>query len=235
MATIYFIHGFLGKPEDWEFQNGAFPGHQCHYLNLFRDETPINGLYSYASTINAQLTGNKNILVGYSLGGRLALHALLKNPGHWHAAVLISTHTGLPTQNERKMRLKRDQLWAERFLADDWETLISDWNRQPVLRSSAEIRRAESDFNRVKLARALQYWSLGHQLDLCDSIHQLSQPICWIAGEKDVYYCQLAKRLKFGNPGSQVVTIENAGHRVPWDQKRVFVDRMHEFLSHMPY
>ncbi len=231
MATLYFLHGFLGKPNDWNFLKDTFSKHSCVFINLFNGFNQRKSLQSFASALNEQVEGYNNFLIGYSLGGRLGLHTLLINPERWQAAVLVSTHPGLSSEIERCKRLKHDQLWARRFLFDDWEILMNDWNQQSVLHTSVEILRSEREFNRKYLSNSLQEWSLGHQLDLRKSISRFPKPLCWIVGDRDERYCHLSSELQFRHADSKVLKIENAGHRVPWDQQLDFVSKIQSFLN----
>ena len=63
-------------------------------------------------------SAGKRALAGYSMGGRLALHALLEG-GAWDAAILIAPHPGLETGEERAARREADALWASRALSGD--------------------------------------------------------------------------------------------------------------------
>ena len=147
------------------------------------------------------------------MGGRLALHALLQNPNIWDSAILVSTHPGLISENERENRYQQDLKWAEKMRNDPWDTLLDDWNRQSALSTSVPIARHESEFDRLQLAKAMEIWSLGNQEDLRAMIAELEIPIRWVVGERDMKFCQLAKELCFKNIESKVVVVPKAGHR----------------------
>src|SRR5690606_6539540 len=101
----------------------------------------------------AAFYGGSRILVGYSLGGRIALHALRDSPDLWQAAVIISAHPGLVLEEDRVVRKKADQEWAKRFMHEDWDLLMKSWNSQPVFKNGSQpLLRHERDFDRKKLA-----------------------------------------------------------------------------------
>lgn len=177
------------------------------------------GLQQWAAHFNRSLPQNeRRILMGYSQGGRLGLHALLDNPVLWDGAVFISTHLGLKTVLERTKRLDVDASWAIHFEKESWEFLISAWNSREVFaKRLPPFRRQEPHYSREHLANMLRYWSLGHQEDLSTQIAQWPMPILWIVGEEDFAYKQLALSISLRHPKSQVWVVPNAGHRVPWD------------------
>ncbi len=127
---IWALSGFLGLPRDWDFL-------QCpHLVGVDYQNFCLNSLSAWGQDFNCwinQQHSQANIIMGYSLGGRMALHALIEQPQLWHAAIIISTHTGLKKQRERQKRLNQDQMWAERFEKEPWNSLIRDWNAQKFL------------------------------------------------------------------------------------------------------
>ena len=68
-----------------------------------------------------------DVLVGYSMGGRLALQALIDG-APFDRAVIISA--GLNLEENRDERRARDEAWARRFESDPWDEVIRDWNAQ---------------------------------------------------------------------------------------------------------
>lgn len=225
---LYALHGFLGKPKDWQFLSNP-----CIAVDLF-DYSNFS-FQSWANSFNAsvrlQNLGAK-VLMGYSLGGRLALHALIQDPTLWDAAIIISAHSGLKDQNERVRRVAQDEAWAQRFEKEPWDHLMQDWNAQKVFQNDqVKIPRHEAEFSRKTLAQALRSWSLGIQQDLQFHIEQFPVPILWIAGELDSFYAERASLLKLSHASSQVWIANQTGHRVPWEQPIFFQAKVNEFLN----
>ena len=223
---IYALHGFLGLPSDW---NHFHPN--IHPLNIYDFATPSahSTLNHWASSFNSH--SHSGILMGYSLGGRLALHALVNDPAKWKAAILISCHPGLDSPTERKTRHERDLLWAEKFQINNWDSLIKEWNSQMLFQHDVKALRYEQNHSRSILSDTLRYWSLGTQQPLLAQIIQLPMPILWIAGEKDSSYVALANSMKFSHPKSQVWIAPEVGHRVPWSCKSLFQKTLLNFLD----
>jgi 2-succinyl-6-hydroxy-2,4-cyclohexadiene-1-carboxylate synthase len=222
---LYCLHGFLGRPADWQALAEAVAGRLDPVaVDLFADPALYRGdsLEAWAERFRARVEleagGTGAALVGYSLGGRLALHALLAAPRSFRFAVLVSTHTGLATEAERRTRRAADRRWARRFLDEPWPPLLSAWNRQPVLASGPRpAPRRERDFRRERLAAALVAWSLGRQQDLRPRLAALEVETLWLAGERDTRYARLAGAAARAS-GGRAAIVPGAGHRLPWEQ-----------------
>jgi 2-succinyl-6-hydroxy-2,4-cyclohexadiene-1-carboxylate synthase len=131
---IWTIPGFLGLPTDWHH----FSMKECRAIDL--SHFPWNSLPIWSSSFNEWVKKQKkekNILLGYSLGGRLALHCLLEDPSLWHAAIIISAHPGIQDPVQKNGRYQKDVQWAQRFLHEEWISLLSDWNAQSVFQNES--------------------------------------------------------------------------------------------------
>jgi 2-succinyl-6-hydroxy-2,4-cyclohexadiene-1-carboxylate synthase len=211
MGVIWCLHGFLGHPRDWDFL--PFP-HRA--VNLFD-----GGL--------AELEEAKedDILLGYSMGGRLALRELLTR--RFRKAIIVSS--GLNLEEKREQRQADDDAWARRFESDEpWWSLVKDWNTQPVF-AGHEQPRNEQDFDRKKLAAALREWSAGTLEPLAPRLKGIDVPVLWIAGERDVKYIIEGSRAVSLLPHGELWVCPRAGHRVPWERPEAFLARLRPFVE----
>lgn len=226
LHTLHALHGFLGKPSDWDFLNADFNVH-AHEI------AANNTLWQWAAEFNQKIRSKeKKILLGYSLGGRLALHALLDNPQQWSGAIIVSAHPGFTTDEERTKRFQQDMEWAKRFAHEPWERLMQEWNANPIFnKTKPPFTRYETDYVRENLCNILQNWSLGKQENLQPHLSKVSIPILWIAGENDTRYASLAKTLNMAHPKSQRWIASNAAHRVPWECPEKFSNVINSFLE----
>lgn len=230
---LHALHGFLGGPGDWDI----FPFKmQIFAHNLFQD-FPIASFSDWAKEFNLKASAQegKRIFMGYSLGGRLGLHAILQTPSLWSGAIFISTHPGLKSNVERKERLDADYLWAERFEGEPWSSLMHAWNSQKVFHGDSAFReRLEKDFDRHSLAHSLRTWSLGNQQDLSLEIQKLKIPCLWMAGENDLKFSRRTQELSF--PAcikSKIAILPETGHRIPWQQPQAFMSHINEFINNL--
>lgn len=228
-VPLFAVPGFLGRPSDWDFFS-CYPVQAIDPMQNMQWET----LEEWGELLNhlARRSQERPILMGYSLGGRVALHALLAAPHLWQGAVIISAHPGLQSQNEREQRLVEDERWAKRFEEESWESLMQAWDQQSVFQGDEKIwKRQEIDYQRSHLAKILRQASLGHQQDLRHRLSELQLPILWITGEKDARYSALAEPLTFDHPQSRKCQIEGAGHRVPWSHSNDFQKAVRSLLD----
>lgn len=238
------LHGFLGAPGDWGFHQNAWgPGAQAiDLLSLMEDPDGAveNSLSRWAQRFLAgvEQLDFKPVILGYSLGGRLALHALRQKPELFSAAVIVSAHPGLSLPSEKEARLASDEAWARRFETESLSVVLRDWNRQEVFRGSSP-REVDSRWDPrlndgKRIAAALRSFSLGRQEDLRGVLESLPIPLLWITGEKDPKFCALARGLE-GSLGrrsqAEVWIAPGAGHRVPWDAPQGFLAEVNRFLT----
>jgi 2-succinyl-6-hydroxy-2,4-cyclohexadiene-1-carboxylate synthase len=218
LIETYALHGFLGQPSDWSFLPEA------NAIDLFSQPSLGNKNFAEWAKWFNDLTASisPKLLIGYSLGGRLALHALRDDPGGWAAAVIVSAHPGLAEGREK--RLEHDDLWAKRFLHEPWDRLIGDWNAQPVFENERDHpKRNEADFEREGLSRALTQWSLGKQENLSEALKQLPMPILWAAGEND------RKPDRLFHPKSKIWIAPQGGHRIVWTHQSMLREEIKRF------
>jgi 2-succinyl-6-hydroxy-2,4-cyclohexadiene-1-carboxylate synthase len=204
MTRIVALHGFLGLPSDWDFLRDEF---EVEAIDVFREDIPHEG----------------DVLLGYSLGGRLALQALLAG-ARYERAVLVSTRVSDAEPDRRD----RDEAWARRFESDDWEPLLRDWNAQPLFGGHA-LPRGERDFDRAVLAQTLRERSPAVLPPVAERLGELDLPILCIAGERDPKYVAEACRAVALLPHAELAIVEDAAHRVPWERPAVFRGLLREF------
>lgn len=251
MKIVWALHGFLGRTQDWDFLEE--PLRKKNYILKTIDiYSSISGFDSWAKSFNQEVVSvgaEKNVLLGYSLGGRLALHSLLKSFSEdqvlWSKAVIVAAHFGLESLNQKKERLEKDLLWSKRFLSEDWDVLLKSWNEQKVFqssRSSSLARRKESDFQRQKLSQTLDVWSLGRQQSLLQDLLSFDKlqkcSLLWVCGRQDERFCELYQQFQLqlnvwrkeskeieAQQVMEFVELE-AGHRVPWEASEEFIQTL---------
>jgi 2-succinyl-6-hydroxy-2,4-cyclohexadiene-1-carboxylate synthase len=225
---VFLLHGFLGQASDWKFlldSKSASANFDLIALDYFREsnlgpEVPMEKWGEALNQFVREKGGEKNYLVGYSLGGRLGLQALAAESSLWAGATFFSIQPGFAetNQTDRELRTESDRQWGQRFAKEDWPQLLRDWNAQKVFLGSAEPKREESSFSRASLQKSLETWSLAKQPDLRAVIEKNTDKINWVVGERDSKFVQIAKDLKEQIPNLQLKLMPNASHRVIFDQ-----------------
>jgi len=241
---IWTLHGAVGRSADWlEFATSmretlAEVGASCdevRRLDLWRflDCCPMP-----LSEVGAAIAGQIRridpdpVLIGYSMGGRLALHALLEDPKMWKRAVIVSAHPGLKEESERVERRLKDAEWSALALKGEWSDFLKKWESQGVLAGAGEMPdRRVLKSRRASVARSFVDWSLGAQEDLSPRLKEIECPVLWVTGEEDHKFTALGKEavLQLLNAEHQIVP--KSGHRVPWECPEKFVELCVDFLK----
>jgi 2-succinyl-6-hydroxy-2,4-cyclohexadiene-1-carboxylate synthase len=239
---FHFLHGFLGLPSDWETFSSHFKKWDCHFHSIEKhikneenDGSQCFELWSQSFNrsifLNHGSNKNKKILIGYSLGGRLALQSLIAPDAQWDAAIIISANPGLLKEQEKIERILSDGIWAKWFLNEPWEGVLEKWNSQGVFSHfKNNLTRHEKDFNKRVVAQMLSDFSLGKQENLREKIRELHIPILWLAGERDKKFVNIATEVEGLNKQIQTKIIPEAGHRVPWENPSFFIESVLGFI-----
>ena len=237
------LHGAVGMAADWrELAKSLAPaGVSTRAVDLWRflDCCPMS-LPDFGKALNAEASGeisrsgSNRALLGYSMGGRLALHSLLAQPHPWQAAIIVSAHPGLENEADRAARRSTDIAWATQTLTGNWQQFLDAWNGQSVLGPTL-MRDPQASgslvMRRREIARSFVDWSLGAQEPLWHRLAEISIPVLWIAGENDAKFLALAQRAVSLTPAAQLVIAPACGHRVPWEAPDWFADQVARFLK----
>ena len=85
--------------------------------------------------------GAGGVLVGYSLGGRLALRAALRSPGSFSAVVTVGATAGIEEGPLRVARAEADEKLASWIEAAPIEDVVALWERQPLFADQSDAAR----------------------------------------------------------------------------------------------
>lgn len=229
--SLIALPGFLGRKEDWQnYSADSFGVNQFHPMDLFEESSLKRFAKKFNNKVENSVTGSR-ILMGYSLGARLALHALLDNPSLWTKAVLISGHPGLSSKEEKEIRKTSDALWADDFIHAPWEAILAKWEAQAVFKTSTyRFERNECNYSRSQLAHCLTDYSLGMQEDLKPEIAELNLPILWLTGQSDEKFSMIAGSVVLKHQQSKKIALPG-GHRIPWESEMKFKKAVYDFLK----
>ena len=165
-----------------------------------------------------------DVLVGYSMGGRIVLDLLSRRAVDASAAVIISAGLNAPDEERRQ----RDETWARRFESEEWSALMRDWSAQDVFGGHV-VERFEDDYDRAQLARQLRECSPAVLQP--PKLESIETPVLWIAGERDTKYVAIARSAVARLPHAELWICPGAGHRVPWEQPAALAARLRRFLE----
>lgn len=231
------IHGFLGRPADWETVGRALHPVPLVALDAWRliDSVPEASWRTIGDALAASLDSVRSsgdgvplFLVAYSFGARLTLaahHALSRRPCPVDGVVFVSAHPGLAEADRasRDARQESDEAWAERLEREPAARIWSAWNAQPVLAPSrGHHLQQDLPAPRHVLARAMRAFSLASQPDFRSALRSWPTPWLWVWGEQDEKFARLSQTLRDEGLPGRFAECRGAGHRVPWDNPEEF-------------
>lgn len=202
-TPLVLLHGLLGDANDWQPVIDRLPGHHCIALDLpghgLHHELRVNDFEQSHQWLCRELASRgieRYLLVGYSLGGRLALYHASREPVGLSGLLLENCHPGLPAV-ERAARIAHDESWAGRFEREPLADVLEDWYRQGVFADLDETARARQIARRLgndgqAVAAMLRATSLGKQPDLASWLAQGGLPVTYVSGKRDHKFHQLA-------------------------------------------
>ncbi len=175
------------------------------------------------------------VLIGYSMGGRLALHAALTHPEQIEALVLIGATAGLEDPDERRRRREDDERRARRLERVGLEEFLSEWMALPLFSGLPRWARFDEErrTNTVEgLAASLRRAGTGSMTPLWDRLEEITCPVLLVTGADDHPYTALAARLegRFGGP-TRRVEVPGAGHAVHLEAPGRVIDEVVAMLD----
>jgi 2-succinyl-6-hydroxy-2,4-cyclohexadiene-1-carboxylate synthase len=165
----------------------------------------------------AALAPARFTLAGYSMGGRVALHAALALPERVDRLVLIGASPGIADAGEREARRAADDALAGELEHMTIEEFAERWARTPVLAGqppdvAAAVRADRLRNQPAGLARALRGLGTGVLASVRERLAEIRAPVTLIAGERDEKFIAIANEMARGLPDATIVVIPGAGH-----------------------
>ena len=232
-----FLHGFTQTARSWD-----------PYVALLDQSTPMMLIdmpgHGLSTHIRANLPATADLIaaqcdladyIGYSMGGRVALHVALQHPQCVRRLVLISATAGIADIDERQKRRSDDAVLADSIGELGVPQFINQWLAQPMFShlptSQADI--SDRCRNTIKgLAQSLRDSGTGSQESLWERLHELAMPVLLIVGEEDVKFCNIAHEMKaLIGDNARLEVITEAGHTVHLEQSQQVAQLLNRFLQ----
>lgn len=207
--AVVLLHGFLGRGADWLPQMHALsaqgwwclapdlPGHGLHPPGPCDSDSSLNVLSAELHALGVR----QPALVGYSLGGRLALAWALRQPDALRALVLESASPGLAAAPARAERRQLDEARALALLRDGVPAFVAAWyatpfwdslRAHPAFAALLDQRRRQSAEG---LARSLREAGTGSQPSLWEALPRLAVPTLCLSGQQDAKFRGIAEAM----------------------------------------
>jgi 2-succinyl-6-hydroxy-2,4-cyclohexadiene-1-carboxylate synthase len=173
--------------------------------------------------------------IGYSMGGRYALHVALRHPEAVQRLVLVSATAGIDDPQARAERRAGDEELAIRVETEGVEAFIEWWLERPMFRTlpAGAASRADRLTNTsAGLAASLRRAGTGTQEPLWADLARLDMPVLAVAGALDTAYVTHARRLAESiGPNASMALIDGAGHACHLERPAAFLDLVRPFLA----
>lgn len=233
---LVFLHGFTQTGRSWdpvackladryETHTVDVPGHGAS--GSLRIDLPA------AADWLAEIGGSATY-VGYSMGGRLALHLAFAHPALVERLVLVSSTAGIADEAARATRRLEDERRADEIERDGVEAFLERWLALPLFAglppdgAGLDERLANTT---AGLASSLRLAGAGAQASLWDRLATLTMPVLLVAGDLDTKFVGIAEQMAAAIPTATLAIVAGAGHVVHVERPDKFVGLLRHWLS----
>ncbi|WP_243300134.1 2-succinyl-6-hydroxy-2,4-cyclohexadiene-1-carboxylate synthase [Bacillus litorisediminis] len=250
-APLWLLHGFTGSSKTWdELASLLSPYRTIVAIDLLghgKTESPssadrytMNEQVEDLNQIRKQLSFDSIELLGYSMGGRVALsYTILKKP-YVKKLILESSSPGLISEAERIERQENDFSLALKIKNEGLQSFVDYWANIPLFATQKllpdsvqeKIRHERLLQNPIGLANSLIGLGTGSQPSWWNRLHEIDIPILFITGQKDQKFLKIAEQMKKRIPHASHINVFNAGHAIHVELPQNFGKIVKEFVLH---
>lgn len=246
---LLLLHGFTGSAESWA---EIMPQLIARWRVLAPDllghggsdapaDPPRLGMQPQVADLIAlldllQLPSAR--VLGYSMGGRVALSLAIAAPDRVERLVLESASPGLADPTERAVRIAADEALADRIERDGLAAFVAYWEGLALFASQAALPAATRARHRAQrlrgsphgLAQSLRGLGTGRMPPLWDQLGALRVPTLLLAGDLDTKYTQIARQMVERLPNAQLRIVAGVGHTIHLERPVNYVNLVADFL-----
>ena len=249
--TLVLLHGFTGSAASWhpltkQFVEAGIRVIALDMLGHGHSDAPVQPERYEMQHCQADIIAvlqymgiqrGEAILLGYSMGGRIALYCAFS--GFFRALILESASPGLATAEERVRRQQSDNELAARIEREGIQAFVDHWEKLPLFASQRHLpasrweeQRKQRMQNRPQgLANSLRGVGTGVQPALHDQLSTLTLPTLLITGALDQKFCTIAGDMVQAIPHAQWQVVPCAGHTIHLEQPDQFAQLVTNFCT----
>ncbi len=244
--TVVALHGYGGDGLDFALLADIVPGVRewiCpdvlgHGDSSARDEVE---LYSMPSVVGQfqevvrKAVRRNYLLLGYSMGGRIALSSLALGGQDWRrpkALVLVGATPGIGDADEADARRIRDAEIAHNIEHKGMLWFVDYWDKLPILQghkriepvhlAAMNVRKLAQ--NPVGLARSMVGTGTGAMPSLWGRLGEVPEPTLLVTGGEDEKFTDIAEDMMGTMPGAEHEILEGLGHAPHLEDPQRFSD-----------
>lgn len=248
--ALILLHGFTGCGENWQALIPALSQtHQIITVDLAghgQTTSPTHAkLYAIDQAAQAlthildQLNLQSVDLLGYSMGGRLALYFALTHPQRLKSLMLESASPGLIDPADREARVNQDNALADRIEHEGISAFVAFWENIPLFASQKNLPPATQERlrnqrlknNPIGLANSLRGMGTGVQPSLWDQLSALTLPTLLLTGALDAKFTMIGQQMANLLPNAHHENIAHAGHTLHLEQPQAYLMQIKRFLQ----
>ncbi|OCA91471.1 2-succinyl-6-hydroxy-2,4-cyclohexadiene-1-carboxylate synthase [Bacillus sp. FJAT-27225] len=249
-TPLLLLHGFTGSSGTWSpfFTKWEvhfklicpdLPGHgktrpisQPERFSMDNTVEDLKGILDYLGVEKADV-------LGYSMGGRIALAFALAYPERVRKLIMESSSPGLEKSSDRKERRMKDSELANFIIDNGVKAFIDYWENIPLFASlqkmpdkiTSEVRRGRLENNPEGLAHSLLGIGTGAQPSYWERLGELEPEILLLAGSMDEKFCNIAVNMSKRIKNCKMAIIPEAGHAIHVEQSEMFGTIISGFLT----
>ena len=247
---LLMLHGFSGDSTTWDaFRANIGSGFRLIAPDLLghgKSAAPADSERYRMSEAAADmialldlLGSDRAHLLGYSMGGRLALCLALRYPSRFNSLIMESASPGMANEAERAERRQQDEALARRIESDGIDAFVDFWESLPLWESqrtlTPETRLAQRNQRlrngAIGLANSLRGMGAGAQPSLWHELPGLRMPTLLLVGEGDHKFRAINEQMAGHMPKAELRLISGAGHNTHLEQPAQFAARVRSFLQ----
>jgi 2-succinyl-6-hydroxy-2,4-cyclohexadiene-1-carboxylate synthase len=232
MATtrVLFVPGFMQRGSAWAPVAELLPERYPSTLLDHREHSFEGRLREIAAE------GERAVVCGYSLGGRLAIHAALREPSRYAGLVTVGASAGIDEPGARAERARADEKIAAWMETASIEDVVAVWERQPLFADQSDSLVEEQREGRLsheprELALLLRSAGQGTLDPAWHDLWRLRLPWLALAGARDERYLAAARRIAREAPNARAVVVPDAGHAAHLQQPQAVAGLIEDFLT----
>jgi 2-succinyl-6-hydroxy-2,4-cyclohexadiene-1-carboxylate synthase len=227
---VLFIPGFMQRGDAWRPVAELLPERYPSTLLDHREHDYSGRLREIAAA------GEGAVLVGYSLGGRLALRAAIRDPSRYAGVVTVGASPGIEDATARADRAQADERLAAWIEAAPIEDVVGVWERQPLFADQADALVEEQRPGRLSadpaaLALLLRTAGQGVLEPVWHELLTFELPVLAIAGGRDEGYTSAAHKIAESAPNARARIVADAGHAAHLQQPDEVASLIADFRS----
>jgi 2-succinyl-6-hydroxy-2,4-cyclohexadiene-1-carboxylate synthase len=246
---LVLLHGFTGSAEAWQSALPAlqetFTTYAVEIVGHGRSDAPVDVEHYRIDRAVPDLVEvvdrlglDQFSLLGYSMGGRLALHLALTSPERIDALVLESAAPGIADPDERAERARADEKLARLIEERGVEAFVDIWERVPLFASQRSLPPAVRERQRAirlsqrpqGLTNSLRGMGAGAMEPVTERLGEYRMPVLYVAGEIDAKYVEIGRSMTAALPAARCVVVPGAGHTVHLERPEEFTSAVTSFM-----